>query len=37
MERLFVMFDTNGDGLLDFDEFVNGLSILSSKVSKVTT
>jgi len=33
MERLFAMFDANHNGHLDFEEFINGLSILSTKAS----
>lgn len=32
-ERIFAMFDENRDGLINFNEFIKGLSVLSHKAT----
>lgn len=33
LNRIFAVFDADGDGLIDFSEFVHCLSTMSSKAS----
>ncbi len=34
LDRLFVGFDMNNDGLIDFDDYLMSLFVLSNKASK---
>jgi Ca2+-binding EF-hand superfamily protein len=35
LDRIFAVFDTDGDGFINFNEFIRCLSILDSKASSL--